>query len=1042
VQKISAIFAAWSGNSTKLLLIKKLKMQNKGAIRFFTIVLALVSIYQLLFTVFAQKVERNARDFAQGDVRLERSYLDSMRGEVVYNVLFKKYTYQDCKEREINLGLDLKGGMNVILEIAVEDIIRSLTAPQFLTDPVFTETMALARVKKTNSQSDFVDLFAEAFEELNPGAQLAQFFMTPETRGQIDFNTNNQDVVIFLKQEAESAIDNSYNVLRNRIDRFGVVQLNIQKLERQGRILVELPGVKEPDRVTKLLTGTANLEFWTTYQSAEAWSYLEEANRTLAEILQLEGEPEMLQEEVAAEAQQEPDAVADEGESLLDIPEDELLLDTSGLDLLSDLDSIGVMDDEEARFYRENPLIAVLTPYLDNQRNFIPGSAVGVVLLKDTATVNRYLSMPRIRQIFPSDLHFAWHFQPDGEDQQFIRLHALKSTRNNQPAMDGKFVTDARVGNDPYTGEFNVSMNMNSEGAKRWANLTRENVGEALAIVLDGLVYSAPTVSEEIKGGSSSISGNFTQTDADDLANILKSGKMPARARIESSEVIGPSLGAKSVRDGLNSFLIAFVVVLAYMLFYYSRRGGLVADIALIANMFFLIGVLASLQAVLTLPGIAGIVLTIGMSVDANVLIYERIREELNAGKNLKTAIKDGYRNAYSAIFDAQLTTFLTGLILFFFGTGPIKGFATTLVIGILTSLFSAIILTRLVFERMLSRGREITFDTKLTHNAFKNTKVDFLGRRKTFYIVSGILIAAGIFSLVSRGLNLGVDFSGGRNYVVTFNQDVSTLDITRDLEESFGEAPTVITYGTRNTVRVTTKYMIDDDRPEVDSIIKSRMFEGLQPYLEDDVTLDDFLNGQEYIISAHKVGPTIADDIKRSAVIVVFASLLIIFLYILARFRNWQFGLGAVAALLHDVMIVIGLFSLLQGIMPFSLELDQSFIAAILTVVGYSINDTVVVFDRIREYVGLQRKRERREIFNSALNSTLSRTFSTSLSTFFVLLAIFMFGGDVIRGFTFALLIGVLVGTYSSLFIATPVVYDTIKKGENIRVLKGTVRK
>jgi SecD/SecF fusion protein len=1017
-------------------------MQNKGAIRFFIIVLALVSIYQLLFTVFAQKVERNARDYAQGDVRLERSYLDSMRGEVVYNVLFKKYTYQDCKEREINLGLDLKGGMNVILEIAVEDIIRSLTAPQFRTDPVFTETMALARVKKTNSQSDFVDLFAEAFEELNPGAQLAQFFMTPETRGQIDFNTNNQDVVIFLKQEAESAIDNSYNVLRNRIDRFGVVQLNIQKLERQGRILVELPGVKEPERVTKLLTGTANLEFWTTYQSAEAWSYLEEANSTLAEILQVEGEPEMLQEGETAEARQEPDAVADEEESLLDIPEEELLLDTSGLDLLSDMDSTRVMDDEEARFYRENPLIAVLTPYLDNQRNFIPGSAVGVVLLKDTATVNRYLSMPRIRQIFPSDLHFAWHFQPDGEDQQFIRLHALKSTRNNQPAMDGKFVTDARVGNDPYTGEFNVSMNMNSEGAKRWANLTRENVGEALAIVLDGLVYSAPTVSEEIKGGSSSISGNFTQTDADDLANILKSGKMPARARIESSEIIGPSLGAKSVRDGMNSFLIAFVVVLAYMLFYYSRRGGLVADIALIANMFFLIGVLASLQAVLTLPGIAGIVLTIGMSVDANVLIYERIREELNAGKNLKSAIKDGYRNAYSAIFDAQLTTFLTGLILFFFGTGPIKGFATTLVIGILTSLFSAIILTRLIFERMLSRGREITYDTKLTRNAFKNTKVDFLGRRKTFYVVSGILIAAGIFSLVTRGLNLGVDFSGGRNYVVTFTEEVSTLDIAQNLEEVFGEAPTVITYGTRNTVRITTKHLINDDRPEVDSIIQSQMFEGLQPYLEDDVTLDEFLNGQEYIISAHKVGPTIADDIKRSAIIVVFASLLIIFLYILARFRNWQFGLGAVAALLHDVMIVIGLFSLLQGIMPFSLELDQSFIAAILTVVGYSINDTVVVFDRIREYVGLQRKRERREIFNTALNSTLSRTFSTSLSTFFVLLAIFMFGGDVIRGFTFALLIGVLVGTYSSLFIATPVVYDTIKKGENIRVLKGTVRK
>ena len=1016
-------------------------MQNKGAIRFFTIVLALVCIYQLLFTVFAQKVEKDAREYADGNARLERSYLDSMRSEVVYNVLIKKYTYQDCKEREINLGLDLKGGMNVILEIAVEDIIRSLAAPQYLNDPVFTETVALAREKKRTSQSDFVDLFAESFEELNPGAQLAQFFMTPETRGDIDFNTTNQEVVGFLKEETEDAVDNSYNVLRNRIDRFGVAQLNIQKLERQGRILVELPGVKEPERVTKLLTGTANLEFWTTYQAAEVWEYLEQANTLLTGILQTEDVSE--EEPELAEAVQ-PDTAEEQAgeESLLDIPEDELLLDTTDLDLLTDMDTAQMYDDEEAEFYRENPLLAVLTPYLDNQRNFIPGSTVGVVLLKDTATVNRYLRIPQIRQLFPSDLEFAWHFQPQGEEQQFIRLHALKSTRNNQPAMEGKYITDARVGTDPYTGEFEVNMSMNSEGAKRWANLTRENVGEAIAIVLDGLVYSAPTVSEEIKGGSSSISGNFSQADADDLANILKSGKMPARARIESSEVIGPSLGAKSVQDGLNSFLIAFLVVLLYMVFYYSRRAGLVADIALMANMFFLIGVLASLQAVLTLPGIAGIVLTIGMSVDANVLIYERIREELAAGKNLKTALKDGYRNAYSAIFDAQITTFLTGLILFFFGTGPIKGFATTLVIGILTSLFSAIILTRLIYEWMLSRGKTITFDTALTRNAFKNTKLDFLGRRRVFYLISIVIILAGGVSLATKGLNLGVDFSGGRNYVVTFNQDVVTTDIQSDLEEHFGEVPTVITYGTRNTVRITTKYMIDDDRPEVDSIIKAQMFIGLQPYLEEDVTQDDFLNSQEYIISSHKVGPTIADDIKRAAVIVLFASLLIIFLYILVRFRNWQFGLGALAALVHDVMLVIGLFSLLHGVMPFSLELDQSFIAAILTVVGYSINDTVVVFDRIREYVGLQRKRERKEIFNTALNSTLSRTFSTSLSTFFVLLAIFLFGGDVIRGFTFALLIGVIVGTYSSLFIATPVVFDTISKDQNIRVLKGTLRK
>jgi SecD/SecF fusion protein len=581
-------------------------------------------------------------------------------------------------------------------------------------------------------------------------------------------------------------------------------------------------------------------------------------------------------------------------------------------------------------------------------------------------------------------------------------------------------------------------MNMNKEGAKRWANLTRENVQKSLAIVLDGMVYSAPNVSEEIKGGSSSISGNFTQNEATDLANILKSGKMPARARIESSEVIGPSLGAKSVKDGFNSFMIAFLVILVYMVFYYSRRAGLVADIALIANMFFLIGVLASLQAALTLPGIAGIILTIGISVDANVLIYERIKEELAAGKGKKAAIKDGYRNAYSAIIDANVTTFLTALILFFFGTGPIKGFATTLVIGILTSLFTAVILTRLVYETWLDKGRSLTFSTKLTKNAFNNMNIDFLGKRKIFYMISGLIIAGGIVSLATRGLNGGVDFTGGRNYVIEFKEEVDVDEVRGMLTEAFGEAPIVITYGQKNTVRVTTKYLIQDDSPDVDSIIKAKMFNGLQPVLDDDVELDEFLNGQDYIISSQKVGPTIANDIKRSSVWVVLASLIIIFLYILIRFRNWQFGLGALAALLHDVMIVIGLFSLLSGIMPFSLEIDQAFIAAILTVVGYSINDTVVVFDRIREFVGLQRKRERKEIFNSALNSTLSRTFSTSLSTFVVLLTIFIFGGDVIRGFAFALMIGVVVGTYSSLFIATPVVYDTIKKEETIRVVKG----
>ncbi len=1014
-------------------------MQNKGAVRLLAIVFAAICLYQLSFTFFATNVERNAKEYANGDVQKERTYLDSMKNEVVYNfVWLKKYTYQDCKEREINLGLDLKGGMNVILEIAVEDIIRTLAAPQYLSDPTFTQAMSAAKEKKASSTSDLIDLFAESFEEQNPGGQLAQFFMTPESRGEIDFNTSNDQVISFLKDEAEAAIDNSYNVLRNRIDRFGVVQMNIQRLERQGRILVALPGVKEPERVTKLLTGTANLEFWTTYQNVNIWNTLQEANQTIADI---SAANDILSEE-------EAEAIADTAEAEMPAAADDMLLDgeslfsdTSDLGILGESDTTDLFQQQEDEFFRENPLFAVLTPYTNNEGSLIPSAVAGVVQLKDTAKVNAYLRLPQVKQLFPADLRFSWHFQPMGETTEFLYLYALKATRNGQPAMDGKYVTDARVNTDPYSGAFEVSMNMNAEGAKRWANLTRENVQKAIAIVLDGVVYSAPNVNEEIKGGSSSISGGFTQNEASDLANILKSGKMPARARIESSEVIGPSLGAKSVKDGFNSFIIAFIVVLLYMVFYYSRRAGLVADIALMANMFFLIGVLASLQAALTLPGIAGIVLTIGMSVDANVLIYERIREELAAGKGKKAALKDGYRNAYSAIIDANVTTFLTGLILFFFGTGPIKGFATTLVIGILTSLFSAVILTRLIYERWLDKGRKLTFATKLTENAFKNLNINFLGKRKVFYVISGIMVVAGIASLSLKGLNGGVDFTGGRNYIIEFKEEVEVPQIREMLAESFGEMPTVITYGQKNTVRVTTKYMIDDDRPEADSIIKATMYGGLESIIGDEVSMENFINDQEYIISYHKVGPTIADDIQRSSIVVVFISLLIIFLYILIRFRNWQFGLGALAALVHDVIIVMGIFSLLSGLMPFSLEIDQAFIAAILTVVGYSINDTVVVFDRIREFVGLQRKRERKDIFNSALNSTLSRTFSTSLSTFVVLLTIFIFGGDVIRGFTFALLIGVIVGTYSSLFIATPVVYDTIKKGETKRVLKG-VRK
>ncbi len=1005
-------------------------MQNKGAIRFFAIVLALVCLYQLSFTFFAIKVERDAEEFAQGDIVKERRYLDSIAEEEVYNFLWlRKYTYRECKEKEINLGLDLKGGMNVILEISVEDVIRANAAPGYLSDPVFTRTMSEAKRKKENSQADFVDLFAESFQEVNPGAQLAQFFMTPETRGTIDLNTTNEEVVEFLKLEAESAIENSFNVLRNRIDRFGVVQPNIQRLERQGRILIELPGVDNPERVTRLLTGTANLEFWTTYNNTEVIANLQEANDLLSDILY--GGEGILGDTPQADDQENETALQPE-EEVQDASEEISLFEDETQDTGSE---IGLFDDEDTtaldmgdqQMERENPLFSVLTPYVDNEMRPVPGSTVGVAQIKDTATVNNYLQRPQIRALFPGDLRLKWHHKPMEGNQSFIELHALQATRDGGASMSGKYITNANMAFSQMGNEAEVHFSMNAEGAKRWANLTRENVGKPLAIVLDGFVVSAPNVNSEIKGGSSTISGNFTQAEATDLATILKSGRMDAKARVESSEVIGPSLGQASINAGLNSFLIAFVVVLLYMLFYYSRRAGMVADLALVANMFFLVGVLASLQAVLTLPGIAGIVLTIGMSVDANVLIYERIREELKAGKGVKLAVADGYKNAYSAIIDANVTTLLTGVILYLFGTGPIKGFATTLVIGILTSLFSAIFITRLVYERMLSKDKKLTFSTKLSEGAFSNLNINFIDLRKTFYVISTLVVLAGAVALVFRGLNQGVDFTGGRNFVVEFRDEVNPTEIRSTLTEEFGEMPTVITFGQKNRVRVTTKFMISDESPQVDSLIKAKMFNGLQPYLEEEADINTFINSDRWIKSSQKVGPTIADDIKVDAVLAIFFSLLIIFFYIIIRFRNWQFGLGALAALVHDVTIVLGLFAMFHDVLPFSMEIDQAFIAAILTVVGYSINDTVVVFDRIREFRLLYRKRDNKETMNSALNSTISRTFSTSLSTFFVLLAIFIFGGEVIRGFTFALLVGVVVGTYSSLFIATPVAYDTL---------------
>ncbi len=1001
-------------------------MRNKGAIIFLTIAVAIVITYHLSFTIATFIVKKDASEYAQGNLVKESSYLDSIASLTKEEWSYLGNTYRECQEKEINLGLDLKGGMNVILEISVIDIIQSLS--NYSTDTTYVRALKLAKEYQKNSQEDFVTLFGNSFEEVDPNARLAAIFNTMELRNRIDFNSTNQDVIRVIRGETETAIKNAYNILESRINRFGVSQPSIQRLGTQGRIMIELPGVKDPQRVRKLLKGTANLEFWETYDNTEIAPFLLEANNRLKDVLNAQEELE--QSTATAEADVKEQAAEADTSKL------ESLLDLMAADSSSELDQTQSLD----QFKEDNPLFAVLYPNTSQDGQFRSSSVLGYAHYRDTAKVNAYLQMEQISSLFPRDLKLMWHWKPYKYDdaQNLIELHAIKiTTRDGRAPLSGDVITSAREEFSQTSGEAKVNMNMNAEGSKVWARMTRENIGNFIAIVLDGYVLSSPGVSSEIKGGSSEITGDFTIAEAQDFANILKSGKLPAPAKIIQETVVGPSLGQDAIDAGLNSFMIAFIIVLFYMVFYYSHRAGFVADLALIVNMFFLMGVLASLGAVLTLPGIAGIILTIGMSVDANVLIFERIKEELAAGKGIKLAIKEGYKNAYSAIIDANVTTLLTGSILYFFGTGPIKGFATTLVLGIITSLFSAIFITRLIFEKFLDKDAKLSFTTVITKNVFKNVNINFLGYRKMAYIGSAVLILIAIVSLASRGLNSSVDFTGGRTFVVQFQEEHSSSDVANLLKDAFGEAPEVKIFGDITQLKITTQFMIDD--PEADDIVEDKLYEGLKPILGEDVSEEEFL--ADYRQSSLKVGPTIADDIKVRAVWVILLSLVVMFIYILIRFRNWQYGLGAVVALMHDSLIVLGIFSLLHGMLPFSLEIDQAFIAAILTVMGYSVNDTVVIFDRIREYVGLYRKRERSEIINIALNSTLSRTLSTSLSTFVVLLTVFILGGEVIRGFTFALMIGVIVGTYSSLFVATPIVYDTVRRAETIRVLKAKRR-
>ena len=982
-------------------------MQNKSFISLFALVFAIVCLYQLSFTWIAQGVEKDAVEYSNGDEFKEKAYLDSISSEPIYNIGVKNYTYNECKSREINLGLDLKGGMNVTLEVSVVDVIRAMS--NYNKDEAFNSAINLAVNKQLDSQDDFVTLFAQSFTELNPEGKLASIFYTPELKDKINSTSTNDEVMGVIRTEVEDAIDRSFNILRSRIDRFGVSQPNIQRLEGSGRILVELPGVKDPERVRKLLQGTAQLEFWETYENAEILGAIDQINTFLKSQVELE--------DTIADSEEIVENTEVEEDFNSDLSIDELSTNSEAFS-----DTAAMTADQ---FSRENPLYAVLFPNLNQSNQPNEGPVCGISSVKDTAAVNAFLKMDEVKNILPRDVRFSWTVKPYDPEGKFVQLVALRVTsRDGKAAMEGDVVTDARTDFGQFNGSPEVSMAMNAEGARMWKRLTADNIGKSVAIVLDDYVYSFPTVQSEISGGRSQITGNFTINEANDLSNILKSGKLPAPARIIEEAIVGPSLGQEAIDSGLRSFIIALSIVLLYMMFYYSF-AGLVSNIALLANLFFVFGVLSSLGAVLTLPGIAGIVLTIGMSVDANVLIYERIREELMNGKGLKLAVSDGYKNAYSSIIDANVTTLLTGIVLYIFGSGPIKGFATTLVIGILTSLFSAIFLTRLIFHWRLEKKGVASFDNSITRGAFKNTAIDFIGKRKIFYGISSLIILIGIGSLVTKKLNYGVDFKGGRTFVVRFDEPVDNEAIRNSLANYFIDDsglkmyPEVKTFGDNNQVKITTKYLIDSKELSADAIVSGKLDDGL-------VSIGDY-----EVMSSQKVGPTIADDIKVSALWSIMFSLLIIFLYILLRFRKWQFSLGAVAAVFHDVLIVLSIFSLFYGVLPFSLEIDQAFIAALLTIIGYSLNDTVVVFDRIREHMNIFKKKEFNSLVNNALNSTLSRTVNTSLTTFFVLLVIFLFGGEVIRGFMFALMVGVIVGTYSSLFVASPIMVDTVKKSE-----------
>lgn len=996
-------------------------MQNKGFVKVIAVLLILICVFYLSFSFVTSHYMNKADEITntQGEEAGDR-YLDSVMNNPVYLGL---YTLKECREMGISLGLDLKGGMNVILEVSVPDVIKALADHK--TDPAFNQAVSQATEKAKNSQSDFITLFIKEYKALAPNSSLAEIFATQQLKGKVNTKSTDEEVEKVLRAEVEAAIDNSYNVLRTRIDRFGVVQPNIQALEGQmGRIMVELPGIKEPDRVRKLLQGSSNLEFWETYKTEEITPLLVSLNtRLAAEIQPVEKDTVAVQAEEAPAAQEEAtDSAASSTKSLAEALK-------GGTEAEAEASSLSE-EEREAKY----PLLSRLQPAQGDA-----GCVVGYANWRDTATINRYLVSDAAKEILPAELKLYWGVKPvtRGSMGDIFELFAIKVTeRNGRAPLEGDVVTEA---SEEYeqNGRPCVSMRMNTDGARRWAVLTKNNIKKAIAIVLDGYVYSAPTVQNEITGGVSSITGSFTVEDTKDLANVLNAGKMPAPAHIVSEQFVGPTLGQESIKQGFTSFIIAFILLMIYMCCMYGTIPGMVVNGALIINFFFTLGLLTSFQAALTLSGIAGMVLSLGMAVDANVLIYERTKEELRAGKNVRSALAAGYKNAFSAIFDSNLTSIITGIILFYFGTGPIRGFATTLIIGIVVSFFSAVYLTRIVYEHFMNKDKwlNITFVTKFSRNFLHDTKYKFMSTYKKSFAIFGTLIIISLASLFVRGLSKGIDFTGGRNFVVMFDNEVQPETVRGLLQNKFGDANIqVIALGTDNKkIRISTNYQIDVDDPEVDSQIEATLYSALKEggLLAEDLDLQTFINRDEYtggsIISSEKVGPSVADDITAAAFRSVIIALIAIFLYILLRFRNVAFSVGAVVALTVDTILILGIYSICWGWVPFSLEIDQAFIGAILTAIGYSINDKVVVFDRIREFIGLYPNRDRQRLFNDSLNTTLARTINTSVTTLLVLLCIFFLGGQSIRSFSFAMILGVVVGTCSSIFMAAPVAFLTM---------------